>query len=84
MSLNIKNDEAHRLAKELARLTGESMTEAVTTSLKQRLESLKKDAPEELAAKILNLSVDCQDRWKEPWASSQHEDLLYDELGLPK
>jgi hypothetical protein len=30
MSLNIKSEEAHRLAQELARLTGESITAAVT------------------------------------------------------
>ena len=30
MSLNIKNEETHRMAQELAALTGESMTAAVT------------------------------------------------------
>ena len=30
MSLNIKSEDAHRLARELAALTGESMTAAVT------------------------------------------------------
>jgi len=34
MPLNVKNDEAHRLAKELAELTGESITQAVTQALK--------------------------------------------------
>lgn len=29
MGLNIKNEETHRLAQELAALTGESMTQAV-------------------------------------------------------
>ena len=33
MSLNIKNEEAHRMAKEMAEATGESMTKAVTLSL---------------------------------------------------
>jgi antitoxin VapB len=37
MSLNIKSEEAHRLARELARLTGESMTAAVTEAVRQRL-----------------------------------------------
>jgi ribonuclease VapC len=37
MSLNIKNPEVHELAKELAELTGESMTEAVLVALKERL-----------------------------------------------
>ncbi|GBQ21433.1 hypothetical protein AA12717_0881 [Gluconacetobacter sacchari DSM 12717] len=38
MHLNIKNDEAHRLASELARLTGESLTAAVTVALRERLD----------------------------------------------
>ncbi|MDR6290082.1 MULTISPECIES: type II toxin-antitoxin system VapB family antitoxin [Inquilinus] len=38
MHLNIKNDEAHRLASELARLTGENLTSAVTTALRETLE----------------------------------------------
>ena len=37
MSLNIKNPEAHALAKELAELTGESMTEAILVALRERL-----------------------------------------------
>ena len=37
MSLNIKNPEAHALAARLAERTGETMTEAVTTALRERL-----------------------------------------------
>ncbi|MCB9530155.1 MAG: type II toxin-antitoxin system VapB family antitoxin, partial [Myxococcales bacterium] len=37
MALSIKNDEADRLARELAALTGESLTEAVVVSLRERL-----------------------------------------------
>jgi antitoxin VapB len=32
--LNIKNEEAHRLARELSKLSGESMTEAVTEAIR--------------------------------------------------
>lgn len=42
MALNIKNDEAHRLARELAEATGESMTEAVVTALQDRLEAVRR------------------------------------------
>ena len=41
MALSIKTDEADRLARALARLTGESMTEAVTVALRERLEREK-------------------------------------------
>ena len=37
MSLNIKNEETCRLADELARLTGETMTGAITVALRERL-----------------------------------------------
>lgn len=37
MALSIKTDEADRLARELAQLTGETLTDAVTTALRERL-----------------------------------------------
>lgn len=37
MALSIKNPETERLARELARVTGESLTEAVTEALRDRL-----------------------------------------------
>lgn len=39
MALNIKNEEAHRLAKELAEATGETLTDAVTSALRHRVRS---------------------------------------------
>lgn len=38
MALSIKNEEADALARELAALTGESLTDAVVQSLRERLE----------------------------------------------
>lgn len=38
MALNLKNQETERLARELARITGESLTVAVTVALKERLD----------------------------------------------
>jgi len=38
MALSIKDPEADRLARELARRTGESLTEAVVRSLRERLD----------------------------------------------
>lgn len=38
MALSIKTAEADRLARHLAQLTGETMTEAVTVALRERLE----------------------------------------------
>ncbi len=41
MALSIKHPEADTLAREVAKLTGESLTEAVVTSLRDRLRSLR-------------------------------------------
>ncbi len=38
MALSVKNEEADRLARELAQTTGESITEAVLIALRERLE----------------------------------------------
>lgn len=37
MAFNVKNDEADRLLRELTELTGESLTEAITEALRERL-----------------------------------------------
>ena len=42
MGLNIKNDEAHELAAELAKLTGQSMTAVVIESLRLHMEKLER------------------------------------------
>jgi antitoxin VapB len=44
MALSIKTKEADRLARELSRLTGETMTEAVTKSLSERLNRVREAA----------------------------------------
>ncbi len=38
MALSIRNDEADRLARELAEETGESLTDAVLNALRERLD----------------------------------------------
>ena len=40
MALNIKNEEAERLAAEVARMTGESKTEAIRRALAERYQRL--------------------------------------------
>lgn len=41
MALNIKSEEADRLARQLAQVAGESLTEAVTEALRERLTRLE-------------------------------------------
>jgi antitoxin VapB len=46
VALSIKTDEADRLARELSRLTGETMTEAVTKAMRERLERVRQEQEE--------------------------------------
>ena len=83
MSMNIKNEAAHKLARQLSRLTGESITETVTESLRERLGRIQ-TKQSSLSARLLEIGRDCAPRLKEPFRSADHGDLLYDEKGLPK
>jgi antitoxin VapB len=84
MSMNIKNPRAHLLARELARLTGESVTEAVTIAVEERLERVRGGVQTGLADRLLEIGRDCATHLKEPYRSIDHADLLYDDRGLPK
>ena len=84
MSMNIKNEEAHRLAKELAACTGETVTEAVTVAIRERLHRERRARDTGMVDAIMAIAKDAAPRWKEPWRSIPHGDLLYDADGLPK
>jgi antitoxin VapB len=53
MPLNIKNVEVERLAAEVARLTGESKTEAIRRALDERRRRLKGQSSEQRRARVL-------------------------------
>lgn len=84
MSLNIKNEKTHRRVRELARLTGESMTAAVDKAVQERLARVRGNKKGGLAERLLQIGRECAPLWKEPYKSMDHGDLLYDEKGLPK
>ncbi len=83
MSLNIKSDEAHRLAKELSRLTGENMTAAITQALRERIARLRRVERTPLSERILAIGRDCAKHMSSE-AYVEHAELLYDENGMPK
>jgi antitoxin VapB len=58
MALSIKTEEADRLARRLAKLTGETMTKAVTVALRERLarEEAKHQPDKDLPARLAALS----------------------------
>lgn len=84
MTLNIKNEEAHRLARELAQLTGASLTEAVTEALRERLTRLRGAKRGNLADRLLAIGRDCAKRLPPEVRAVDHGVLLYDERGLPR
>jgi antitoxin VapB len=83
VSLNIKDREAHELAAELARLTGESMTKAVTEAIRERLKREKRKRDEDkLFAELMEIADQCAAYPRRDDRSL--EDFLYDERGLPR
>jgi len=81
MAFSIKNDDADRLARELAATTGETLTEAVLVSLRERLqreESRRRvgaaDRLRRLAAEVATLPITD--------TRSPEEILGYDERGV--
>jgi len=85
MALTIRNEEARRLAEELAALTGETLSAAVTEAVRERLEKVKREQDREgMAERLMEISRRAAPHFKEPWRSMNFDDLLYDEHGLPK
>lgn len=84
MSFNVKDPEAHRLAQQLAKETGETMTRAVTEALRDRLQRVrKKHAKKKITIdEMLAIGRRIRKHIKQPIVG--HADLLYDGRGLPK
>jgi antitoxin VapB len=83
MVLSIKDPEADRLARRLARLTGESITDSVKEALRERLEHEQRRRGKHIdRAKVAEIVADIaalpvvDDR-------SPDEIIGYDEVGLP-
>ena len=85
MGLNIKNEQTCRLARELAQLTGDTMTGAITVALRERLEREKRDRSVEARVQKLRAIADrCAELMGPGPSAVEIGDLLYDERGLPK
>jgi antitoxin VapB len=85
MSLNIKNERTTQLARELAGLTGETMTEAITTALNERLERIRRSGRGDVASWLMDIAKTTAPLLKDLPPSDRIGELLYDdEMGLPK
>ncbi|KIZ47275.1 MULTISPECIES: type II toxin-antitoxin system VapB family antitoxin [Rhodopseudomonas] len=90
MALSIKTDEADRLARELSRLTGETMTDAITQAMRERLERLRADreAQGDYIARMKAFVRDRASRYdRRPVTKQEWDDAVGDtpeELGPPQ
>ena len=89
MSLNIKNQEATRLVRELADLKGVSLVVAVTEAVRQTLEKEKREREAAKPAKsrydlLMSFADEYSKGVKSPIHSWEIDSELYDEDGLPK
>lgn len=83
MPLSIKNEDVERLARELAALKGESITETILLALRERRERHRsEEAPEDLASALLELGS--QYRRRHEVDMRPGDEILYDDHGLPR
>jgi antitoxin VapB len=84
VSLNIKNEETHRLVRRLAALTGQSQTSAVADAVRRRLEELERaeshSARREAMMRIARESAALVDQD----LNNDPNEVLYDEVGMPR
>ena len=81
--LNIKSEDAYRLASRLAELTGESLTSVVTKALRSELE--RQESAHDVEAEIermLAMGREIRSHMTEPVSSDLSD--LYDENGFPR
>ena len=84
MALSIKDPETERLARNLAQLTGESITTATRRAIEERLRRL---GGKSRRAALLEDMVEIRRRWSEMAVVDRRtpEEILgYDEHGLPR
>ena len=82
MVLSIKSPEADQLARELAEVTGESITDAVTVALRERLDRERIDRSR-VSERLLAIGRSARDL---PRLDNRPDDDIigYDEHGLPR
>ena len=82
--LNIKSEDAYRLASRLSELTGDSLTTVVTKALQAELERQERARDrEERLRRVREITADIRRHLRNPLPGSNH-DWLYDENGLPR
>jgi antitoxin VapB len=81
--LNIKSEDAYRLASRLSELTGESLTTVVTRALQAELERQERQRDiDATVERMLQMGKEIRAHMREPVSSDTS--WMYDENGLPK
>jgi antitoxin VapB len=83
MALSIKNSETERLAREIAKETGESITEAIQKSLQERMERLHKEQRRRMVRAEVDDMLRRIDALTVLDPRTPDEIIGYDERGLP-
>lgn len=83
-SLNLKSDEAYRLARELSERTGKSMTATVIDALRERLDRVKKESEAEFIERILAIGRAAAAELTEEERALDYDKMLYNNQGLPR
>jgi antitoxin VapB len=84
LPLNIKDKEVYQLARQVADLTGETLTDAVRHSLRERLDREQRARPDlQWIEKLREISERCAAR---PVLDARPDEELagYDEFGVPR
>jgi len=84
MAMSIRNNDVEQAARELARMTGESLTQAILKALRERLQRISgrrkslhlADQLDDIAKRCAHLPILDQ--------RSENEILGYDEQGIPR
>ena len=84
MALSIRNPKAEKLARELAAVSGETITQAITQALEERLERLHgRSTTTDLVEEILKISKRCR-AIPDMDQRSVDEILGYNLVGVPQ
>ena len=82
-ALSLKDPETDRLAREVAKLTGESLIEAVRTALAERLERERRRRARSLAERLDEFALHCASLPN--YDTRTPEEIVgYDEYGVPR
>jgi antitoxin VapB len=84
MALSIQNKKAEKLAREVASYCGETITQAITRALEERLERMRgRRTAADTTVEILKIAGRCS-QLPDKDARTPEEILGYDDVGVPR